>query len=148
MQQVLNLSLCERNFTEQPTALKKLLDSFSLEAVAPVLMQLMEIDANLASMHAKVSPNMSEEDFWRNYFTRIRYLRKVSGIEGPDAMNEFTSIPEETIIHRFIESSSSASLADDREDIDSPPSAPTSEERLGAQRREADLKLQKEVREH
>ncbi len=61
-------------------------------------MKLLEIDSNLARIHAKLSPKMNEEDFWFNYYCRIVYLRACSGIDGADVQYSMRKWKETDII--------------------------------------------------
>ena len=103
MEKVLNLSMAEANFTEEP----KLMGSIDLEvefdfqSFVPVALKLMQLDPNLARMHARLMPRMEEEDFWRNYHYRTQYLRARVGLDG-DAMKEGplgSCKEEDAIIH-------------------------------------------------
>lgn len=80
MDKILKLSLNDMNFTEE-SANAADVDFVFADFVATVL-QLLKLDANLARAHAKISPKMDEEVFWRNYYCRVIYLRAVSGIDG------------------------------------------------------------------
>jgi hypothetical protein len=83
MENILSLSINEKNFSSTASNGKEV--NFSIEDFAPTAMKMIELDTNLARMHAKLSPKMNEEHFWFNYYCRIVYLRMVSGIEGLDA---------------------------------------------------------------
>ena len=79
MERVKALSLNSKNFEMEPP----LLDTFPFvfsDNVATA-MRLLQLDENLAKMHAKLSLKMNEEVFWHHYFFRIKYLRLKLGIE-------------------------------------------------------------------
>lgn len=86
MDSVLKLSLNEKNFTVVPPNSAEV--NFSFSDFVATAMRLLQLDANLAHVHAKVSPKMDEELFWRNYYCRVIYLRAVSGIDGPAAQED------------------------------------------------------------
>ncbi|KAJ1429345.1 hypothetical protein B484DRAFT_396418 [Ochromonadaceae sp. CCMP2298] len=86
MNKILTLSLNDGNFTDESANAGDIDFVFS-DFVATVL-QLLKLDANLARVHAKISPKMDEETFWRNYYCRVVYLRAVSGIDGPLASKD------------------------------------------------------------
>ena len=153
MEKILALSLCEANFTEKPVE-PVAKEPFDLQEFAPIIMKMLEIDSNLGSVHAKVSPNMSEEMFWKNYYQRIQFLRKKSGIDGEEAQNFVKSVDESKVIFEYespsieknIEvatangdsfTSETASSVEDDETL--------KEQREAEKRREAELKLQQEV---
>ena len=87
MEKVLNLSMAEANFAEEPKLMGKVEVDFDFQSFVPVALKLMELDRNLARMHARLMPRMEEEDFWRNYHYRTQYLRASVGLDG-DAMKE------------------------------------------------------------
>jgi hypothetical protein len=78
MEQILAISLNEKNFTVAPPGVGKL--EFDFQAFVPTIMRLLQLDTNLAKAHAKLSPKMNEESFWRNYNYRVQYLRAKIGI--------------------------------------------------------------------
>ena len=84
MSDILQLAMSENNFTESPPT--KIIEccKFDFHNYVGQAMKLLSLDQNLARVHAKVSPKMNEEIFWRNYFTRIYFLRCKSGILGND----------------------------------------------------------------
>ena len=86
MEKVLALPLQERNFLEKAANADEV--EFSFNDFIPIALKLLQIDLNLARVHAKLSPKMNEEIFWFNYYCRISYLRAVSGIEGPMAQKD------------------------------------------------------------
>ena len=43
-------------------------------------MRLLELDPNLATRHARLSPKVNEETFWRHYFHRCALLRAEVGV--------------------------------------------------------------------
>ena len=77
---IFDLSKNENNFICAPPELIEI--QFRLEDKVSVIMKLLELDSNLAKTHAKLSPKMEEEVFWKNYFTRVQYLRGVIGVDG------------------------------------------------------------------
>uniref|UniRef100_A0A7S3GP68 BSD domain-containing protein n=1 Tax=Spumella elongata TaxID=89044 RepID=A0A7S3GP68_9STRA len=83
MDSILKLSLNELNFTTVPANAEEIVFVFS-DFIATAL-HLLKIDANLAHVHSKVSPKMDEELFWRNYYSRVIYLRAKCGIDGSAA---------------------------------------------------------------
>ena len=146
MEKMLAMSLCDKNFTEKPISR---LDSipFNLNSFAPVIMKLLEIDSNLAAMHAKISPNMNEEVFWRNYYRRLQYLRKRSGIEGLNAQEEYITIEESEVLFygETVVESSCISIEGPDAVVNITTTEESKEDIQIAKRREAELKLQKEV---
>lgn len=96
MEKVLALSIHEGNFTV-PSPNKNEVQ-FSFQDFVPIAMRLLQIDSNLARMHAKLSPKMDEEIFWFNYYCRIVYLRACSGIDGLDAQNAVNKWKETDIL--------------------------------------------------
>jgi hypothetical protein len=83
MDSILKLSLNERNFTVVPANSDEV--HFVFSDFIATAMRLLQLDANLAHVHSKVSPKMDEELFWRNYYCRVIFLRAVCGIDGPSA---------------------------------------------------------------
>ena len=101
MERVLNLSMAEANFTEEPKLLAKVELDFDFQTFVPVALKLMQLDPNLARMHARLMPRMEEETFWRNYYYRIQYLRARVGLDG-EAMKKGplgTCKEEDAVIH-------------------------------------------------
>eukprot|EP01039_Chlorochromonas_danica_P004154 gene4154-4563_t len=96
MEHILSLSLHEENFLHQAANASEVI--FSLQDFAPTAMKMMELDANLARMHAKLSPKMNEEDFWFNYYCRIIFLRQCSGMEGIEGQRACEKWNKEDII--------------------------------------------------
>lgn len=153
MEKVLSLSLCDRNFTEKPVdGVSE--EPFSLRDFAPIIMKMLELDSNLGNMHAKVSPTMNEEVFWRNYYQRIQYLRKKSGIDGEDAQKSVKQIDEDSVIFQFEiltaanEVAGEGCVKDENKEpteVSKGEGDETSEEKEAAKRREAELILQQEV---
>lgn len=93
---ILNLSKNDSNFMVSPP-----IDvPFVLEEFAPIIMRMLEIDPDLPRIHAKLSPKMDEELFWRNYYIRIKYLRGIFGIDGVSAQSHFRKIIEDDIIFK------------------------------------------------
>jgi hypothetical protein len=78
MEQILSLPLNDKNFTVPPPEVDTL--PFSFEAFVPTIMRLLQLDTNLARVHAKLSPKMNEELFWRYYHYRVEFLRAKVGI--------------------------------------------------------------------
>ena len=157
MEKILALSLCEKNFTERPVA-EAAEEHFSLQDFAPVIMKLLEVDSNLGAVHARVSPKMSEETFWRHYYLRIQYLRKLSGVEGVEAQKAASQIDQDDVIFRYESSTTTGDTSDRGEDSASSlvdksddetkvdvQNKPSSDELEAAKRREAELLLQREV---
>lgn len=96
MEKILALSLVEQNFTVTPPHLNEL--PFTFEAFVPVAMRLLQLDANLARMHAKLSPKMNEEIFWQLYHYRLSYLRCEGGLEDDEnVMNLMKNVPMDII---------------------------------------------------
>ena len=56
--------------------------AFNFESFIPIATKLLEIDSNLARMHAKLSPKMEEETFWHHYYYRVMYVRASVGLDG------------------------------------------------------------------
>jgi hypothetical protein len=83
-----------------PSHHKFLEEPFDMNQSVPVILRLLEIDGNLARMHAKLSPKMDETSFWRNYFLRVAYLRAAAGIDGPDRQRTLGSLPFDEVICR------------------------------------------------
>ena len=98
MEKILQLSIAEENFTVKPTSpiLQKI--EFSFQDFVPVVLRLLQLDSNLARIHAKISPKMNEELFWRNYYLRVIYLRAKSGIDGPEAEASYKDVVEDGLI--------------------------------------------------
>ena len=156
MEKILSLSLCDSNFTEKPVEPVSS-EPFDLEGFAPVIMKMLEIDSNLGNTHAKVSPNMNEEVFWKNYYQRIQFLRKKSGIDGEEAQNSVKSIDESKVIFEYIPpppvkdtdsdtASADAAIEDSLISVDTTKDDEAlKEQREAEKRREAELKLQQEV---
>jgi len=78
MEKILALSLSESNFTTTPEHFDP--SEFILEDFVPIALRLLSLDNNLSRVHAKLTPHMHEEEFWRNYSFRITYLRLLVGI--------------------------------------------------------------------
>lgn len=78
MEKILALSLSESNFTTPPEHFDP--NEFILEDFVPIALRLLSLDNNLSRVHAKLTPHMHEEEFWRNYSFRITYLRLLVGI--------------------------------------------------------------------
>lgn len=106
MEKIFYLPMNEKNFTS--TAPNSTEVHFTFQEFIPVAMKLLQLDSNLARVHAKVSPKMDEETFWFNYYCRISFLRAASGIEGASAKQNslrwkeadviFSSLPQLTTL--------------------------------------------------
>lgn len=96
MEDILKLSLSDRNFTISANELKDF--QLPFKEYVPVVMKLLPIDSNLSRMHAKLSPKMNEEIFWMNYYQRCMYLRAINGFEGPALKEKYIHIPRDTLI--------------------------------------------------
>ncbi len=158
MEKILALSLCESNFTETPIDPVGS-EPFDLQGFAPIIMKMLEIDSNLGSVHAKVSPNMNEEMFWKNYYQRIQFLRKKCGIDGEEAQNFVKSVDESKVIFEYVsppsnekgdEAAAAATATNDDSLISNNTTLTEEDEALKEQReaekrREAELKLQQEI---
>lgn len=83
MDSIFKLSLNEKNFTTVPPNADDV--HFVFADFIATAMRLLQIDANLAHVHSKVSPKMDEELFWRNFYCRVIYLRAMCGIDGRHA---------------------------------------------------------------
>jgi hypothetical protein len=101
MEQVMSLSLCDENFTSAPESATLTALKFDFESFVPVIMRLLELDSNLAAVHAKLSPHMDEMFLWRNYYLRVQYLRARIGMDGKAAKEGLGSESQEQIICRF-----------------------------------------------
>jgi hypothetical protein len=97
MEDILQLSLNEQNFLIKPPYLNDI--PFIFSHFIPVIMRLLQLDANLAKVHAKLSSKMDEEIFWQHYHFRIMFLRTKIGIEkSKDIINLFLDQLQEDII--------------------------------------------------
>lgn len=96
MEKVMTLSVHERNFTVKAPNSHEV--EFYFQEFVPVAMQLLQLDSNLARMHAKLTPKVNEEDLWFNYYCRIVYLRGKSGIDGPEALSSSSKWSEAEIL--------------------------------------------------
>lgn len=99
MEKILTLSVHDRNFTVKAPNAHEV--EFYFQEFVPVAMELLQLDSNLARVHAKLSPKMNEEDFWFNYYCRIVYLRGKSGIDGPEALSAAMRWNESDIVLNF-----------------------------------------------
>lgn len=117
MEKILGVSLNEKNFSCRAANADEV--EFYFQEFVPVAMQLLQLDSNLARIHAKLSPKMNEEDLWFNYYCRVVYLRARSGIDGPEALNNSAKwketdilmgfeTPAPVVLNRQVESSSTA----------------------------------------
>lgn len=107
MENILALSVNDKNFLVRAPNANEV--DFSIQDFAPTAMKMIELDSNLARMHAKLSPKMNEEEFWFNYYCRIMYLRACSGIEGLDAQKAAEKWNKEDIV--MVSSSEAPPLA-------------------------------------
>lgn len=110
MELILAIPMAEENFTVSPSIEKhKILyeTPFSFKQFIPVIMRLLQLDSNLAKIHAKLSPKMNEEIFWRNYYLRVIYLRAKSGIDGEEAAINIGQLPEKDFLFTYTPSVSS-----------------------------------------
>lgn len=98
MQKILQLSHCDLNFTVNPSDELIQLLKFNFREKVPQVMSLLSLDHNLARLHAKISPKMDEEIFWRNYYARIYYLRYLSGIDSPPATPFLDNLAFEEVV--------------------------------------------------
>lgn len=105
MEQILALSLSSGNFTAVPINSEEInaQSLFHFSSFVPIAMRLLQIDANLARMHSKLSPKMDEQIFWFHYYCRVLYLRAAIGMDGPDAKVRAASWlkAQPDIIHRL-----------------------------------------------
>lgn len=87
MEQILALSLSTGNFSIAPINAEEIKSQrlFHFSSFVPIAMRLLQLDANLARMHSKLSPKMDEQIFWFYYFCRVLYLRAAVGMDGPEA---------------------------------------------------------------
>jgi hypothetical protein len=102
MEDILQLALCEKNFTDPPPAQIVECCNFDLQLYIAQAMRLLSLDQNLAHIHAKISPKMNEEIFWKHYFVRIYYLRCASGLldRQDPIVQAVSSFPLEDVIHK------------------------------------------------
>jgi hypothetical protein len=107
MEKILSLSHCESNFTTPPPDDLLPFFQFNFQEKVPQVMSLLSLDHNLARLHAKISPKMDEEIFWKNYYARIFYLRYRSGIDSPEPLSPLDSLKDEEVI--FVSKSSGSS---------------------------------------
>ncbi len=87
MERIFKLSMAEGNFSESPLIMDKVPLDFDFQAFVPSALHILQLDSNLARMHARLMPRMEEEDFWKNYHYRAFYLRARVGLDGEDAKN-------------------------------------------------------------
>lgn len=103
MTDILQLSPCENNFTVCPPTKIVECCRFDFQYYIPQAMKLLSLDQNLAHIHAKLSPKMNEELFWRNYFARVYYLKCKSGLldQTDDPMIQAViSFDEDNVIYK------------------------------------------------
>jgi len=105
MEQILGLSLSAGNFTAVPINSDEInaQSLFHFSSFVPIAMRLLQLDANLARMHSKLSPKMDEQIFWFHYYCRVLYLRASIGMDGPEAKVRAASWlkAQPDIIHRL-----------------------------------------------
>lgn len=101
MERILSLCGAEENFLISPKSEPFECIPFDFQEFVPVALRLLQIDANLARMHAKLSPKMNEEIFWRNFYVRVIYLRAIIGMDGPEAQSRFKHIPEDGLLFKY-----------------------------------------------
>lgn len=87
MERIFKLSMAEGNFSEPPASMENVPVEFDFQAFIPIALKILELDSNLARIHARLMPRMEEEDFWRNYHYRTRYLRARVGLDGEGDKN-------------------------------------------------------------
>jgi hypothetical protein len=104
MEHILKLPLADKNFTVPPPDYLMELTDFSFKEFIPVVMKLLSIDHNLSRIHAKLSPKMDEEAFWRHYYYRCFYLRAKIGMEGAVTQESIRALQEDDIIFKPSES--------------------------------------------
>jgi hypothetical protein len=97
MEKIFLLSLQERHFLERSLNADEI--DFNFQEFVPVVLKLLQIDTNLARVHAKLSPKMNEETFWFNYYCRVMYLRALSGIDGPISQKDAEKYTKSDIIY-------------------------------------------------
>lgn len=98
MEKILSLSQCELNFTTSPPSELLPFFEFNFQEKIPQVMSLLSLDHNLARLHAKISPKMDEEVFWKNYYARIFFLRYRSGIDNPQPLPSMDAMRDEDVI--------------------------------------------------
>ncbi|XP_059805210.1 synapse-associated protein 1-like isoform X2 [Hypanus sabinus] len=73
--QVLSLSSDRRNFLQDPPVGVRF--NFDFNTVAPVAMVMLREDEQLSKMRFELVPKLiKEEQFWRNYFYRISFIKR------------------------------------------------------------------------
>lgn len=82
MASILELSSHETTFTHPPDHINDF--TFDFQMYIPVVLRLLEIDANLKSMQAHFASRMKEEVFWHNYFMHTRVVRQRVGLSLHD----------------------------------------------------------------
>jgi len=101
MEQILSLSLCDENLSTLPQSDVIATIPFDLDSYVPVIMRILQMDSNLAALHAKLTPKMDEVALWRNYYQRVQYLRAKIGIDGREAQMGIGQEPLDKVICRF-----------------------------------------------
>ncbi len=71
---------------------------FDMDSAVPTILRLLQIDSNLARLHAKLSPHMDEVIFWRNYFLRVAYCRAAVGMDGPELQQSLGALREDEVL--------------------------------------------------
>jgi len=101
MEEILSLSLMEQNFLlSLPESIQFDKITFNFESFVPIALKLLKLDSNLARMHMKLSPKMSEETFWKHYYYRIIFLRTKVGMESDlELYKIFENVSKDDIIY-------------------------------------------------
>eukprot|EP00619_Florenciella_sp_RCC1007_P007004 CAMPEP_0205924986 /NCGR_PEP_ID=MMETSP1325-20131115/17292_1 /ASSEMBLY_ACC=CAM_ASM_000708 /TAXON_ID=236786 /ORGANISM="Florenciella sp., Strain RCC1007" /LENGTH=191 /DNA_ID=CAMNT_0053293435 /DNA_START=72 /DNA_END=643 /DNA_ORIENTATION=+ len=94
MEKVLALSLDDESFTTAP--MPPTLFDFRVDEHVAVIMKLLQLDPNLAARHARLSPKMNEDDFWKNYFHRCALLRAEMDV-GPALPRDTSAAAAEAV---------------------------------------------------
>lgn len=79
MERILLIPLEVSNLTEPPPDEAEY--EFDFDAYVKCALRVLQVDRNLAKVHAKLIARMDEKDFWRNYFYRVAVLRAAAGLE-------------------------------------------------------------------
>jgi hypothetical protein len=72
---------------------------FDFDAHVPIIMQLLELDANMKAMHSRLTPHVPEVEFFRNYFHRCYVLRVQVGMDEPGTIAGVVATPETEEVH-------------------------------------------------
>ena len=101
-QKIMSLPLSEYNFTKELPETKFAHFHFVFNDFIPVALKLLNIDANLSKIHAKLTPHIGEDLFWRRYFLRVTYLQYKFGVmelsESENNLFSFNQEEEDNII--------------------------------------------------